>query len=189
MPADQDASKATIQPPKSTTTATAVRSSRPGKRSRLPRSSPRASKRQRTAMRVTCDALPSDSDLDAWRQRLRHARLARPPAGRRGRASRSVTYNDIETPTIRTQRSDGSKPASTNTARTFDDARRTYNRRSGVEPNDAVSAASGTFAPEAASTHEHKCSSRCAFVSYCDHQRRTRRQSRKHRHHAMRTIL
>jgi len=24
---------------------------------------------------------------------------------------------------------------------------------------------------------------------YCDHQRRTRRQSRKHRHHAMRTIL
>jgi len=43
----------------------------------------------------------------------------------------------------------------------------TYNRRSGVErTNDAVrTAASGTFAPEAASTHEHKCSSRCAFVS------------------------
>jgi len=43
----------------------------------------------------------------------------------------------------------------------------TYNRRSGVErTNDAVrTAASGTSAPEAASTHEHKCSSRCAFVS------------------------
>jgi len=35
----------------------------------------------------------------------------------------------------------------------------TYNRRVGVErTNDAVrTAASGTFAPEAASTHEHKC--------------------------------
>jgi len=91
MPADQDASKGYDQPPKSTTTATAVRSSRPGKRSRLPRSSPRASKRQRRrrcASRVTRS--PSKTDLDAWRQRLRHARLARPPAGRRGRASRSV---------------------------------------------------------------------------------------------------
>jgi len=43
----------------------------------------------------------------------------------------------------------------------------TYNRRSGVErTNDAVKdCGPGTFAPEAASTHEHKCSSRCAFVS------------------------
>jgi len=43
----------------------------------------------------------------------------------------------------------------------------TYNRR--VESNEPTTpsrtAASGTFAPEAASTHEHKCSSRCAFVS------------------------
>jgi len=44
----------------------------------------------------------------------------------------------------------------------------TYNRRSGVErTNDAVKdcGLGHTFAPEAASTHEHKCSSRCAFVS------------------------
>jgi len=38
-----------------------------------------------------------------------------------------------------------------------------------VESNEPTTpsrtAASGTFAPEAASTHEHKCSSRCAFVS------------------------
>jgi len=43
----------------------------------------------------------------------------------------------------------------------------TYNRR--VESNEPTTpsrtAASGTSAPEAASTHEHKCSSRCAFVS------------------------
>jgi len=38
-----------------------------------------------------------------------------------------------------------------------------------VESNEPTTpsrtAAPGTFAPEAASTHEHKCSSRCAFVS------------------------
>jgi len=47
------------------------------------------------------------------------------------------------------------------------DARRDVQPPGGVErTNDAVrTAASGTFAPEAASTHEHKCSSRCAFVS------------------------
>jgi len=43
----------------------------------------------------------------------------------------------------------------------------TYNRRreSNEPTTPSRTAASGTFAPEAASTHEHKCSSRCAFVS------------------------
>ena len=43
----------------------------------------------------------------------------------------------------------------------------TYNRRSGVErTNDAVKDCGlGHVRAEAASTHEHKCSSRCAFVS------------------------
>jgi len=67
----------------------------------------------------------------------------------------------------------------------------TYNRR--VESNEPTTpsrtAASGTSAPEAASTHEHKCSRAVPSSRRCNHQRRTRRQSRKHRHHAMRTIL
>ena len=42
-------------------------------------------------MRVTRDAHRRRyTDLDARRQRLRYPRLARPPAGRRGRASRPV---------------------------------------------------------------------------------------------------
>jgi len=38
-------------------------------------------------------------------------------------------------------------------------SRTNQRRRQGLRPR------AGTFAPEAASTHEHKCSSRCAFVS------------------------
>jgi len=54
---------------------------------------------EETAMRVTCDALAVEkTDLDAWRQRLRHARLARPPAGRRGRASRPYNARNTDDP-------------------------------------------------------------------------------------------
>jgi len=108
-------------------------------------------------MRVTCDALAvekpiwmlGDSAYDTlgWHDHLLAAGVV-PVAFR-------TTH---ETPTIRKTSSTGSKPASTNTARTFAKVQSTldettYNRRSGVErTNDAVrTAASGTFAPEAAS--------------------------------------
>jgi len=77
----------------------------------------RASKRQRRR-RCACDALAVEKPI--WmlgRQRLRHARLARPPAGRRVVPVAPATTH--ETPTIRKTSSTGSKPASTNTARTF----------------------------------------------------------------------
>jgi len=54
----------TIQPPKSTTTATAVRSSRPGKDPDCRGSSPRAKQApEETAMRVTCDALAVEKPI------------------------------------------------------------------------------------------------------------------------------
>jgi len=101
-------------------------------------------------MRVTCDALAVETDLDAWRQRLRHARLARPPAGRRGRASRSVQRTkhrrskDIEY-RVEARIDEHSEDVQLKQS-TLDE---TYNRRVGVEQtNDAVrTAASGTFAP------------------------------------------
>jgi len=118
MPADQDASKATIQPPKSTTTATAVRSSRPGKRSRLPRSSPRASKRQRRrrcASRVTRSPSRNRSGCLETAPTTRSAGTTTCwPQG-----SCQSLRTTHETPTIRKTSSTGSKPASTNTARTF----------------------------------------------------------------------
>jgi len=160
--------KATIQPPKSTTTATAVRSSRPGKRSRLPRSSPRASKRQRRrrcASRVTRSPSRNRSGcLETAPTRS----LARPPAGRRGRASRSVQRTKHRrserhrvqgrSPHRRTQRGRSAEAI---------DARRDVQPPEWSRTNQRrrQDCGLGTFAPEAASTHEHKCSSRCAFVS------------------------
>jgi len=121
-------------------------------------------------MRVTCDALAVvKTDLDAWRQRLRHARLLTTTCWPQGRASRSGTNarntddpKDIEyrVEARIDEHSEDVQPKQS----TLDE---TYNRRS--ESNEPTTpsrtAASGTFAPEAASTHEHKCSSRCAFVS------------------------
>jgi len=72
---------------------------------------------EETAMRVTCDALAVDeTDLDAWRQRLRHARLARPPAGRRVVPVAPYNARNTDDPKDIEYRA---KPASTNTARTF----------------------------------------------------------------------
>jgi len=169
MPADQDASKGYDPTAESTTTATAVRSSRPGKRSRLPRGSPRASKRQRRrrcASRVTRS--PSRNRSGCLRQRLRHARLARPPAGRRGRASRSVQRTkhrrskDIEY-RVEARIDEHSEDVQLKQS-TLDE---TYNRR--VESNEPTTPSGlrprARSRPRAASTHEHKCSSRCAFVS------------------------
>jgi len=156
------------QPPKSTTTATAVRSSRPGKRSRLPRSSPSKQAPEETAMRVTCDALAVETDLDAWRQRLRHARLARPPAGRRGRASRSVQRTKHRrserhrvqgrSPHRRTQRGRSAEAIDARQDVQPPEWSRTNQRR-------RQDCGLGHVRARAASTHEHKCSSRCAFVS------------------------
>jgi len=123
---------------------------------------------EETAMRVTCDALAvekpiwmlGDSAYDTlgWHDHLLAAGSCQ---------SLRTTH---ETPTIRKTSSTGSKPASTNTQRGRSaeaiDARRdvqppewsrtNQRRRQGLRPR--------AFAPEAASTHEHKCSSRCAFV-------------------------
>jgi len=92
--------------------------------------------------------------------------LARPPAGRRGRASRPYNARNTDDPKdieyrVEARIDEHSEDVQLKQS-TLDE---TYNRRSGVErTNDAVrTAASGTFAPEAASTHEHKCSSRCAL--------------------------
>jgi len=193
MPADQTRRKATIQPPKSTTTATAVRSSRPGKRSRLPRSSPRASKRRdgrrRCASRVTRS--PSRNRSGCLRHALRHS-AGTTTCWPRGRASRSVQRTKHRrserhrvqgrSPHRRTQRGRSAEAI---------DARRDVQPPGGVErTNDAVrTAASGTFAPGRRPRTSTSVPRAVPSSRYCDHQRRTRRQSRKHRHHAMRTIL
>jgi len=67
----------------------------------------------------------------------------------------------------------------------------TYNRRSGVErTNDAVKDCGLGHVRARGRVHARaQVFSRVPSSRYCDHQRRTRRQSRKHRHHAMRTIL
>jgi len=169
MPADQDASKATIQPPKSTTTATAVRSSRPGKRSRLPRSSPEQASARGTAMRVTCDALAvekpiwmlGDSAYDTlgWHDHLLAAGVVPviPYNARNTDDPKDIEYRveariDEHSEDVQLKQS------------TLDE---TYNRR--VESNEPTTPSGlrprARSRPRAASTHEHKCSSRCAFVS------------------------
>jgi len=63
-----------------------VRSSRPGKRSRLPRSSPESKQAPEEWRCASRDALAVEKPIwMLWRQRLRHVNrwLARPPAGRR----------------------------------------------------------------------------------------------------------
>jgi len=74
MPADQDASKGYDPTAEEYYHGYGCTIVSTGQRSRLPRSSPRASKRQRRrrcASRVR--ARRRETDLDAWRQRLRHA--------------------------------------------------------------------------------------------------------------------
>jgi len=122
------------------------------------------------AMRVTCDALAVEKPIhDAWRQRLRHVGWHDHLLAAGSCQSLRTTH---ETPTIRKTdieyrveaRIDEHSEDVQLKQSTLDE---TYNRRSGVErTNDAVKdcGRQGTFAPEAASTHEHKCSSRCAFV-------------------------
>jgi len=96
---------------------------------------------EETAMRVTCDALcRRETDLDAWRQRLRHARLARPPAGRRVvpvapyNARNTDDPKDIEY-RVEARIDEHSEDVQLKQS-TLDE---TYNRRSGVErTNDAV---------------------------------------------------
>jgi len=148
---------------------------------------------EETAMRVTCDALAvekpiwmlGDSAYDTlgWHDHLLAAGSCQ---------SLRTTH---ETPTIRKTSSTGSKPASTNTAgRSAEaiDARRdvqppewsrtNQRRRQGLRPRarsrPRPRPRTSTSVPRAVPSSR-----------YCDHQRRTRRQSRKHRHHAMRTIL
>jgi len=67
----------------------------------------------------------------------------------------------------------------------------TYNRRSGVErTNDAVKDCGlARSRPRPRPRTSTSVPRAVPSSRYCDHQRRTRRQSRKHRHHAMRTIL
>jgi len=172
MPADQDASKATIN-----------------RRRVLPRlrlydrldrakihdcrgfTESQASARGYGDARQRVTRSPSKNRLDAWRQRLRHARLARPPAGRRGRASRSThataltddpkatSSTTVRSPHRRTQRGRSAEAI---------DARRTYNRRvaSNEPTTPSRTAASGNRSrPRPRNSYEHKCSSRCAFVS------------------------
>jgi len=124
---------------------------------------------EETAMRVTCDALAAEKpiwmlgdsayDTLGWHDHLLAAGVVpvAPYNARNTDDPKDIEYRveariDEHSEDVQLKQS------------TLDE---TYNRRSGVErTNDAVrTAASGTFAPEAASTHEHKCSSRCAFVS------------------------
>jgi len=72
--------------------------------------------RSETAMRVTCDALAVEKPIWMLETAPTTRWLARPPAGRRVVPVARTTH---ETPTIRKTSSTGSKPASTNTARTF----------------------------------------------------------------------
>jgi len=125
---------------------------------------------EETAMRVTCDALAvekpiwmlGDSAYDTlgWHDHLLAAGVV--PVARPYNARNTDDPKDIEY-RVEARIDEHSEDVQLKQS-TLDE---TYNRRSGVErTNDAVrTAASGTFAPEAASTHEHKCSSRCAFVS------------------------
>ena len=116
MLADQDASKCYAQPTTSATTA--VRSSRPGKRSRLRRSSQRVSKRQRRrrcASRVTRSPSPSRSGWSVTAPTTRSTGTTTCwPQG-----SCQSPRTTRETPTTRKTSSTGSKTASNNTARTF----------------------------------------------------------------------
>jgi len=218
MPADQDASKGYDQPPKVL----------PRLSNRLDREECRGVHREQasargTAMRVTCDALAVETDLDAWNsaydtlgwtttrrlQRTKHRRktsgskpvprfdvrgdgdarvtrspsrnrsgcletapttrwLARPPAGRRGRASRSVQRTKHRrserhrvqgrSPHRRTQRGRSAEAI---------DARRDVQPPEWSRTNQRRRQDCGLGHVRARGRvhHEHKCSSRCAFVS------------------------
>jgi len=148
---------------------------------------------EETAMRVTRDALAvekpiwmlGDSAYDTlgWHDHLLAAGSCQ---------SLRTTH---ETPTIRKTSSTGSKPASTNTARTFAeaiDARRDVQPPEWSRTNQRRRQDCGLRARSRPRPRPRTSTSVPRAVPssrYCDHQRRTRRQSRKHRHHAMRTIL
>jgi len=124
---------------------------------------------------------PSRNRSDCWRQRLRHAgwhTTCWPQGSCQSPVQRTkhrTIRKDIEyrVEARIDEHSEGRSAEATDARRDVQPpewSRTNQRRRQGLRP--------GTFAPEAASTHEHKCSSRSAFVSlFCDHQRRTRRQS------------
>jgi len=123
---------------------------------------------EETAMRVTCDALAVENRSGCLETAPTTRSAGTTTCWPQGRASRSVQRTkhrrseDIEY-RVEARIDEHSEDVQLKQS-TLD---RTYNRR--VESNEPTTpsrtAASGTFAPEAASTHEHKCSSRCAFVS------------------------
>ncbi len=116
-----------------------------------------------TAMRVTKDALAVDTDLDARRQRLRRAGVARLLSQESCRLRR--TTHAIRT--IHLTSNTGSKTALTNTPKTsvsnsqYSPGRTIIGRKWNEQTKPARTAASGTSAPEAAYMHEHRCSLHC----------------------------
>jgi len=147
---------------------------------------------EETAMRVTCDALAVEKPIWMLGDSAYDTLGWRPPAGRRVvpvapyNARNTDDPKDIEY-RVEARIDEHSEDVQLKQS-TLDE---TYNRRSGVErTNDAVRTAASRARsrprprPRTTSVPRAVPSSR-----YCDHQRRTRRQSRKHRHHAMRTIL
>jgi len=167
---------------------------RPGKRSLIAAEFTESKQAlEETAMRVTCDALAVEKPIwMLWRQRLRRW-LARPPAGRRVvpvapyNARNTDDPKDIEY-RVEARIDEHSEDVQLKQS-TLDE---TYNRRSGVErTNDAVKDCGLGHVRARGRVHARAqvFLALCLSSRYCDHQRRTRRQSRKHRHHAMRTIL
>ena len=172
--------------------ATAARSSRLGKRSRLQPSSPRANKHQKRR-RCASRARHRETDVDAWRQRLRHARVARPPTDRRGRASRSVQSTKHRRPE-RYRVQDKRPHRKTQQGRSAE----AINARRDVQPlewrrtNQRIS--QGLRPRANARPRPRPCTSAgvhrvVSAPRRCNHQLRTRRQSGKYRDHGVRTLL
>ena len=125
---------------------------------------------EETAMRVTRDALAVDKPIwmvgDSAYDTLDWQTTCWP------QGSCQSHRTTRETPTIRKTSSTGSKTVSRNTARTFSSSNPSWTRRTTAarglnEPtNQSRTAASGERTPEAAYTHERRCSSHFVCASW-----------------------
>jgi len=82
-----------------------------------------------------------------------------------GRASRPYNARNTDDPKDREYRVEARIDEHSEDVQMNPTLDETYNRQSGVERTNDAGLRPGTFAPEAASTHE-RSSTRCAFVSF-----------------------
>jgi len=150
---------------------------------------------EETAMRVTCDALAVEKPIwmigDSATTRSAGTTTCWPQGSCQSLPSTHESTDDPKDIEYRVEaRIDEHSEDVQLKQSTLDE---TYNRRSGVErTNDAVRTAAVGHVSDISRPRPRTSTSVPRAVPssrYCDHQRRTRRQSRKHRHHAMRTIL